>query len=67
MSFDDQVGWRYIVTAPKNGVRVLAWSSHWDAPCTAEFNGYREWCAHGQQFKYQPTHWMPLPNPPELK
>lgn len=57
-------GWRHIVTAPKNGARILAWAREWDAPCTAEFNGYKEWCVHGSPFKYQPTHWMPLPRPP---
>ena len=57
--------WRDIETAPKDGGRVLLWHKLWSAPHSGQYYG-SHW-AHDYNFgpwKYQPTHWQPLPTPP---
>jgi hypothetical protein len=61
--------WLPIETAPKDGARVLLWSPEWQAPCTGQFYG-KAWALHydwqsSLAFAFQPTHWMPLPAPPQ--
>jgi hypothetical protein len=60
--------WQPIETAPRDGKRVLVWHRHWYAPSTGQW--YGDWWglvyAVGP-FASQPTHWMPLPSPPEDK
>jgi hypothetical protein len=59
---DEVTGWRPIETAPKDGTEVLAWED------SAEKLFYEEdmgaWVDH-EYIEYHPTHWMPLPEPPE--
>jgi hypothetical protein len=61
--------WRPIETAPLGGRWVLLW---WPAVTDAPFVGYRvgeEWRAATRGDTWAglpgPTHWMPLPEPPE--
>lgn len=62
--------WQPIETAPKNGSRVLLWNPEWSGPCTAQFYGDAAggWKLDKRMppFAYQPTHWMPLPAPPNV-
>lgn len=60
--------WQPIETAPKNGQRILLWGLQYVMPVTGsqyfEVNGWR--IQPGMNaLKNQPTHWMPLPRPPE--
>jgi len=56
-------GWQDIATAPLDGSRVMLWSKECNAPHSGQFysTGWGYECA---RFKYQPTHWQPLPLPP---
>lgn len=60
--------WASIETAPRTGSRVLCWNREWQAPESGCLYGI-VWAANGLAadkggWKYQPTHWMPLPAPP---
>ena len=74
-----QAIWKPISSAPVNGQRVLLYgATEADNPCGVNyrepivFAGYfckidESWCAVGSQYSgpfFEPTHWMPLPNPP---
>ena len=59
--------WLGIETAPKDGRRVLLYCREWSAPCTGQYYGEpRGWGVFYDvgMYKYQPTHWIPLPEPP---
>lgn len=62
-------GWQPIETAPKDGQWVMLWWPHWEQfPAF----GYFENCWHSQiaissDNDPGPTHWQPLPAPPETK
>lgn len=67
-------GWRPIESAPKDGTRILLWVENWivaswgwPVPGPADAG---EWqIANGATWPhegpYAPTHWMPLPPPPQ--
>lgn len=66
--------WQPIETAPKDGTSVLFYLRH-GGFC---FGGWQEWedstgksmsawQDNGEGFTLDPTHWMPLPAPPEAK
>lgn len=58
--------WQPIETAPKNGRPVLvAWANKptW-APVTA-YVGDGQWHDEDEAIYRDPTHWMPLPDPPK--
>lgn len=68
-------GWQPIETAPKDGTKIDLWvhfPEHDEAHRVADAFWDLEdedWNLHGwlvRQFKFtpQPTHWMPLPEPP---
>jgi hypothetical protein len=63
-------GWRGIETAPKDGKMVLgAWqclNKTWDMDCMFWFEEDKEgsWFDYHADCTHQPTHWMPLPEPP---
>lgn len=54
--------WQPIETAPKDGTHVLGWCRHWgrDVHEVYYWTGLNRW-----QTTMQPTHWMPLPDPPK--
>lgn len=62
--------WQPIETAPKDGTRILVWP-YWSdgTPEVVKWVKMRRvpdrWEVHGGTFlNSQPTHWMPLPDPP---
>ena len=60
-----QSEWRPIETPPKDGtwVRVLCPNGEYVALWDTYQDGMGEWASwHGRG---EPTHWMPLPGPPE--
>ena len=60
--------WRPIETAPRDGTEVLgAWEFAWTGGWCLEPVIYREgaWIVSWDHDAAEPTHWMPLPKPPE--
>jgi hypothetical protein len=66
--------WQPIETAPKDGTWILIYKpfnlcgfddSEWflGKYMVRWFDGY--WCISQNQMLEYPTHWMPLPNPPQ--
>jgi hypothetical protein len=60
--------WRSIETAPKGRKAILVYceenkSSY--AVCWDVYDGWRVFGASGIQLVPKPTHWQPLPEPPE--
>jgi len=54
--------WDKILTAPKNGERVLLWNKNWITSSTGFFMRGM-WFLHSdlREFAIQPSHWMALP------
>lgn len=69
--------WRPIETAPRDGTPILAYykirnadgDEAWVVPAIAVYWLPVQWVNFetGGKLKVQPTHWMPLPNPPEVR
>jgi hypothetical protein len=63
--------WQPIETAPRDGTLILvAWQNPnktWDMNCMFWFeeDGKGEWFDYTADYICTPTHWMPLPKPPE--
>lgn len=59
------VGWRDISTAPKDGTEILALGDQYGRPVrfVAIWNGLHWYAGWGDSI--QPTHFQPLPAPPE--
>lgn len=55
--------WQPIETAPSNGAYVLIVGGRHAVATTAPADG--EWWRSNKLLKAVPTHWMPLPAPPE--
>lgn len=55
--------WRPIETAPKDETRVLLARAGIPSMHTAFWRG-GVWMCGGHQYFNNPTHWMPLPEPP---
>jgi len=67
--------WQHISTAPKDGTPILVFRPTADDDCIRRV-GMDYWMTRGTYYKEcwahsnapdQPTHWMPLPKPPEKK
>lgn len=67
--------WQPIATAPQDGTWILAQSSGWILPELVQWCE-RSYSADGQPLEagywqsmedgpFYPTHWMPLPDPPQ--
>jgi hypothetical protein len=64
------MAWRPISSAPKGGTYILAFVPKWGIPWQAIYReeGGRWFMLDDQRDAYgafEPTHWLPLPNPPE--
>lgn len=64
--------WQPMDTAPKDGTRVLVTGSRY-LPVAAFYGVYHpnakgkpEWRVCPSGHRLDPTHWMPLPEPPEV-
>lgn len=63
--------WETIKTAPKDGTRILALSNGWVEVVAWRkmHDGFQNWGTDDEsvycQGQYNPTHWMPLPEPPK--
>lgn len=64
------MNWQPIETAPKNGTKILvAWINQWKTGphievCETGEEGGWFYSYDGDQPQSDPTHWMPLPEPP---
>jgi hypothetical protein len=59
--------WQPIETAPKNHFPILTWSIN-QGQCVAFLDVTWSWWSYPNgigPMRYKPTHWMPLPPPPE--
>jgi hypothetical protein len=59
-------GWQPIESAPKQGKMILCWDgSHINKGYHSGLRGWK--VAHNSNYKggFNPTHWMPLPEPPD--
>lgn len=52
--------WQPIITAPQDGTEILGWPVEGGVAIVYFFMG---WCSG--DYEADPTHWHPLPNPPE--
>ena len=58
--------WQPIETAPKDGTETLLWEKGFEVYAVGYFCELAEkWVVFGTHWNWQPTHWMPLPEPPE--
>jgi len=71
--------WRPIETAPKDGTRIMACVvgfavsiahfdkevNKWLAVDDDEFDDVEQWDSYCRNTFYEPTHWKPLPTPPQ--
>jgi hypothetical protein len=61
--------WKPIETAPKDGTPVLGY--HTGKMTTVYWGLWNEWQlvepgAYAEEDDWRPTHWMPLPEPPQV-
>ena len=57
--------WQTIETAPKDGKDILLYDASFDKGILLGGWLDRWWWVEGGQITANPTHWMPLPNPPK--
>jgi hypothetical protein len=69
------MNWQPIETAPKDGTRVIVgWDDCAHLPMHVELARYKQgrgpdggWCnTYGNPFGGDPTHWIPLPESPQI-
>ena len=62
--------WQPIETAPRDGRRFLLSTKHaseWQGMFVAYWNkSEEEWFFTPEHYVGNPTHWMPLPQPPDM-
>lgn len=65
--------WKPIETAPKDGTWFLVidpdssmcWAPYGFCSWQTDYSGHSYWAEEDTSEEIQPTHWMPLPDPPE--
>ena len=60
--------WQPIASAPKDGTKVLLYWPHWSGVAVIGYNADRRWISMVKLSDEQdpgPTHWRPLPLPPQ--
>jgi hypothetical protein len=59
--------WQEIETAPRDGTHILGYvldgTEHHIYEVIHDHHG--SWYESGEEYRFRPTHWMPLPEPPE--
>lgn len=64
----EKMTWQPIETAPKDGTRILSYSDQEGVQCISWWRdgdtSWSEWCSPDGYTVFDPTHWMPLPEPP---
>lgn len=62
--------WQPIRTAPKDETEVLLYLEDYSENVSGVFVGYYErkgfWRSGSDGWRWYPTHWMPLPKPPNV-
>ena len=71
LSKEETQGWEPMVTAPKDGTRILAWDSYDDETVVFWSSKLSEWRlnvpgTYAEDSSHMFTHWMPLPSPPPV-
>lgn len=71
----EQAGWQPIETAPKDETHILLWRPNGNSrhlPVIGFYSSWNRWWTTGEVDRFHdhvplwaPTHWMPLPAPPE--
>lgn len=60
--------WQPIETAPKDDEFVLLWCADVSETAIVGYWGHRRWeFAHCDSYPFEPTHWMPVPDPPSCQ
>lgn len=63
------MNWKPIDTAERSAVRILMFEPTYKTSAKGVFVGFwdqsRGWVADPGRYKKQPTHWQPLPEPPD--
>lgn len=73
--------WQPMATAPKDGTRILVWDGHYRMEVAdwgersvwsdRQIGKGMQWCVgecdgeYNSRNEIEPTHWMPLPEPPK--
>lgn len=61
--FSPDVAWYPIGDAPKDGSHILSWNGNY--AMVVKWDG-QDWVeTNSEYFKPEPSHWMPLPEPPK--
>lgn len=58
-------GWQPIETAPKDGAPILAYEPRWQTSLILRWGRYSQTFEDDEGNPCDPTHWMPLPEPPK--
>ena len=59
--------WLPIDSAPKDGTEVLGWDPRLGVRVVFAIGGADDWVEVSECRSVNPTHWQPLPAPPEVK
>ncbi len=58
--------WQPIETVPKNGIDVLTYNQRGGICIAYQSGAEAVWCSsYSDEVIINPTHWMPLPEPPK--